>query len=167
MPQDRRKIRLYRSTKGENLVSHYSKVEPWSSLVEGDKQLDWPNSQTTMELWHAFLHNYFGFDINTTAFCLGRSSLHLLLLKSSWHLVAHPMDPLVAEVTFSDSTKSSVINSWLRPVTSQDIVIVKLRQFSASKINVWIPEVFSGINIQLFRFVPKWWSLFSICFDTA
>ena len=25
----------------------------WSSLVEGDEQLDCPNSQTTMELWHA------------------------------------------------------------------------------------------------------------------
>ena len=29
------------------------------------------------------LHNFFGFNTNTTAFCLGRSSLHLLLLKSS------------------------------------------------------------------------------------
>ena len=26
---------------------------PWSSLVEGDEQLDRPNSQTTMELCHA------------------------------------------------------------------------------------------------------------------
>ena len=25
-------------------------VYPWSSLVEGDEQLDWPNSQPTMEL---------------------------------------------------------------------------------------------------------------------
>ena len=29
------------------------------------------------------LHNFLGFNTNTTAFCLGRSSLHLLLLKSS------------------------------------------------------------------------------------
>ena len=27
---------------------------PWSSLVEGDEQLDWPNSQKTMELCHAY-----------------------------------------------------------------------------------------------------------------
>ena len=27
---------------------------PWSSLVEGVEQLDRPNSQTTMELSHAF-----------------------------------------------------------------------------------------------------------------
>ena len=25
----------------------------WSSLVEGDEQLDWPNHQTTLELCHA------------------------------------------------------------------------------------------------------------------
>ena len=29
------------------------------------------------------LHNFFRFNINTTAFCLGRSSFHLLLLNSS------------------------------------------------------------------------------------
>ena len=28
-------------------------VWSWSSLVEGDEQLDWPNSQTAMELCHA------------------------------------------------------------------------------------------------------------------
>ena len=27
--------------------------KPWSSLVEGDEQLDRPNSQTTMECCHA------------------------------------------------------------------------------------------------------------------
>ena len=27
------------------------------------------------------LHKFFGFNINTTAFCLGRSSLHLLLVS--------------------------------------------------------------------------------------
>ena len=26
---------------------------PWSSVVEGDEQLDWPNSQTTVELGYA------------------------------------------------------------------------------------------------------------------
>ena len=59
-------------------------AEPWSSLPERDELLYRPNSQTTMELCHAcVLHNFFRFNINTTAFCLGRSSLHLLLLKSS------------------------------------------------------------------------------------
>ena len=28
-------------------------AQPWSSLVVGDEQLDRPNSQTTIELWHA------------------------------------------------------------------------------------------------------------------
>ena len=28
---------------------------PWSSLVEGVEQLDQPNSQTTMELFHAYV----------------------------------------------------------------------------------------------------------------
>ena len=28
---------------------------PWSSLVEGDEQLDQPNSQTTLELYHAYV----------------------------------------------------------------------------------------------------------------
>ena len=28
-------------------------ITPWSSLVEGDEQLDWPNSQTTMQLYNA------------------------------------------------------------------------------------------------------------------
>ena len=26
---------------------------PWSSLVEGDEQLDWANKQTTLKLCHA------------------------------------------------------------------------------------------------------------------
>ena len=58
-------------------------VVSWSSLVEGDEQLDRPNSQTTLELCHSCVAYFFGFNINTTAFCLGRSSLHLLILKSS------------------------------------------------------------------------------------
>ena len=56
-------------------------VKLWSSLGEGDEQLDRPNSQTTLELCHAcvvFMLNLKNFD-----FCLGQSSLHLLLLKSS------------------------------------------------------------------------------------
>ena len=50
-----------------------------SSWVDGDEQLDRPNSQTTM-----CCIIIVGFNIHTTAFCFGRSSLHLLLLKSLW-----------------------------------------------------------------------------------
>ena len=72
------------------LVSN-SNEEPWSSLVEGDEQLDQPNSQTTMELCHACVAEIFlGVNRNTTAFCLGRYSLHFLLLKSSI-LIFHSM----------------------------------------------------------------------------
>ena len=41
---------------------------------------------TVKQLWNYamhVLHKFFGFNINTTAFCLGQSSLHLLLLMSS------------------------------------------------------------------------------------
>ena len=58
-------------------------LHPWSSLVKGDEQLDRPNSQKTLELCHACVAYFFWFNINTTAFCLGRSSVHLLKLKSS------------------------------------------------------------------------------------
>ena len=50
-----------------------------SLLLEGDEQLDRPNSQTTMELCHACVTYFFGFNINTTAFCFGRYSPHILL----------------------------------------------------------------------------------------
>ena len=37
----------------EPTVANHVHTHPWSSLVEGDEQLDRPNSQTTMELCHA------------------------------------------------------------------------------------------------------------------
>ena len=43
-------------------------------------------SPTVKQQWNYsihILHKFFGFNINATVFCLGRSSLHLLLLKSS------------------------------------------------------------------------------------
>ena len=59
-------------------------VGTWSSLVEGDEQLDRPNSQTTTTEFCLRCVIYFlGFNTNTTAFCLGQYSIHLLLLKSS------------------------------------------------------------------------------------
>ena len=47
-----------------------------------------------MKLCHACVALIFRFNINTTAFCLGRSSLHLLLLKSSmaWDSNPGPQD---------------------------------------------------------------------------
>ena len=51
----------------------------WSSLVEGDEQLDRPNSQITMEFAVHVLLNFLGFNINKTAFCLGRSMLPRML----------------------------------------------------------------------------------------
>ena len=41
---------------------------------------------TGKQLWNyamQVLHNFWGLNINTTAFCLGQSSIHLLLPKSS------------------------------------------------------------------------------------
>ena len=69
------------------------------SLIEGDEQLDWHNSQTTMELCHAFVALFFVFNMNTTAFCLGWCSLHLLLLKSSMLSLSLPT-PLSLSLLF-------------------------------------------------------------------
>ena len=57
----------------------YLTVWKWSSLVEGD---DHWISPTVKHLWNYamhVLHKFFGFNINTTAFSLGQTSLHLLL----------------------------------------------------------------------------------------
>ena len=56
---------------------------PWSSVLEGDEQLDRQNSQMSLECCHACVAKFFGFVINTTAYHLGRYSLHSPLLKSS------------------------------------------------------------------------------------
>ena len=58
-------------------------AQPWSSLVEGDEQLDRHNSQTTKELFHARVAYFFGLNTNRTAYCLGQYSLYILLLKRS------------------------------------------------------------------------------------
>ena len=55
----------------------------WCSLVEGDEQMDWPKSQTSIKCCHACATYFFVFGINTTAYHLGPNSLHLLPLKSS------------------------------------------------------------------------------------
>ena len=71
------------------------------SLIEGDEQLDWHNSQTTMELCHAFVALFFVFNMNTTAFCLGWCSLHLLLLKSSMLSLSSHSSLFVSFILFS------------------------------------------------------------------
>ena len=50
---------------------------------EGDEQLDRPDNQTCMESCHVCAANFFRFFINTTAYHLGRYSLHLLLWLGS------------------------------------------------------------------------------------
>ena len=44
---------------------------PQSSSVEGDEQLDWPNSQTTMELCPACVAYFLGVDHKHNSFLLG------------------------------------------------------------------------------------------------
>ena len=39
--------------------SNYS-IQPWNSLVENDEKLDWPNSQTNMELCCAWVAHFWG-----------------------------------------------------------------------------------------------------------
>ena len=45
---------------------------PWSSLVEGDEQLDQPNSQTTLELCHECVALFFWVEHKHNSFLLGR-----------------------------------------------------------------------------------------------
>ena len=56
-------------------------TKPSSSSVEGDEQPDRPNMSGKLPCMCSKF--YFGFVTNTTAYRLGRYSLHLLLLKSS------------------------------------------------------------------------------------
>ena len=83
--------------KSINNTSSNTSVRPWSFLVEGDEQLDRPNSQTTWNYAMHQLHNFLGFNTNTTALILGRSSLHLLL-KSS--MVRHIGPPIKIAFTY-------------------------------------------------------------------
>ena len=46
-------------------------TSPWSSLVEGDEQLDRPLYKQLWNYAMHVLHNFLGFNIHTTAFCLG------------------------------------------------------------------------------------------------
>ena len=82
---EREKANKATKKNGENRVSGiFRSPQPWSSLVE--KEMNNWIGQTNKQLWNFAmhkLHNLWEFDINTTAFCLGLYSLHLLLLKSS------------------------------------------------------------------------------------
>ena len=77
MASERLGKRLYQAYRQSKLSQNpVLTAVPWSSLEGGDEQLDRPNSQTTMQV--------LGFNKNTTAFCLGRSRLHLLLWRAPW-----------------------------------------------------------------------------------
>ena len=68
----------------------YLRARAWSSLVEGDEHLDWPNSQRTMELCHTFIVYYFWVEQKHYSFLLGPLQPSSPLLKSngvSSHLV--------------------------------------------------------------------------------
>ena len=63
-----------------------------SSLVEGDEQLDWPNSQTNMELSHSFAIDTSDGAVNYNQICeqdfrnksvMGTSHVPTLLLRTA------------------------------------------------------------------------------------
>ena len=57
----------------------------WYGALQLKEMSNWI-APTVKQLWKYTMHCYFflgGGNLNTTAFCLGRCSLHLLLLKSS------------------------------------------------------------------------------------
>ena len=90
---------------------------PWSSLVEGDEPLYWP---TVKQLWNYpihVLHNFFGFNINTTAFCLGLNSLQHLLQKSSMALPIFIQAALISVHDFFSVCKCRRQNFRLRDST--------------------------------------------------
>ena len=62
---------------------------------------------TVKHLWNDdmhVLHKFVGFNINTTAFCLGQSTLHLLLLKSSMSASTYRCNPYARSRHYSDCT---------------------------------------------------------------
>ena len=71
------------------------------------------------QLWNYamhVLHKFLGFNINTTAFCLGRSRLHLLILKSSVvSLFELTLRFLNFKIWTSEGSKSLKIhiNNWI------------------------------------------------------
>ena len=60
----RRQLNIILSASSERNVDNANKrfrlIKAWSSLIVGDEQLDWPNSQTTMELCHACVGSFLG-----------------------------------------------------------------------------------------------------------
>ena len=92
---------------------NYPGAHPWSSLV-GDEQLDRPNSKPFNYAVHV-LHKHFGFNINTTAFCLGRYSLHLLQLNSSMARSIKHLEQLV-EWLLPTRVQIQSLASFLKPI---------------------------------------------------
>ena len=76
---EREKANKATKKNGENRVSGiFRSPQPWSSLVEKEMN-NWIGQINKQHV----LHNLWVFDINTTAFCLGLYSLHLLLQTNS------------------------------------------------------------------------------------
>ena len=75
-------------------------------------------SPTVKQLWNYamhVLHNFFRFNTNTTAFCLGQSSVHLLLLKSSMIKLLCFRRAHFREITaFGQSTLCLTISTTMR-----------------------------------------------------
>ena len=116
---------------------------------------------TVKQLWNYamhLLHNFFGFDTNTTAFCLGRSSLHLLLIKSSirhhfgvrcfivlvpvWWVSAIGVSPQPLWVFLGSPESTETLAWWTAKQTS----------------SLENDEKWPKININLFSF--HYWSLY-------
>ena len=81
-------------------------AHPWKSLVEEDEQTDQPKSKQMWNVAMHVLHNFGFFDINATAFHLGRYNLQLLLLKSS-------MAQGDGEILSTNSAHGRKDNCWL------------------------------------------------------
>ena len=73
-----------------------TKEDSNSILMELFSRRRWATG-SAQQLWNYamhVLHNFLGFYINTTAFCLGRSNLHLPILKSSMAYLIEQSMPL-------------------------------------------------------------------------
>ena len=92
------------------ILGFRSEPRAWSSLVAGDEQLDWPNSQAYTELYSVCIAYFVCICHNTTAFHLGRYYLHLLPLKSSMFRYKNLWRALVSSV---DDIVTSLEGHWL------------------------------------------------------
>ena len=90
---------------------------PWYNTLRSTMELfsrrRWATGsaqQSTLDYAMYVLHKFFRFNINTTAFCLGRSSLHLLILKSSMeaHIEGNGGQTIIAHYCLISLTSSGL-----------------------------------------------------------